>query len=196
MSFKEEYVTSKRHRILKEIIIQLRTSIPASLGSIVYKIPQLISVAFVGRIGADELASAALATSLCNVTGLSLALGLSSAVTTLTGQSKGDMDQRREMRKRSKLIDSENSRNSYDDNKGNDDYKHVSAPYGSTTPFSPSMSVSQNPKMTPKTYLYRGLFVQLMFVLPVGIYWIYGIKPLLIYLGQEDLIAEMAQVSD
>ena len=80
-----------------EIITQLKTSIPASLSSIVYKIPWLISIAFVGRIGSKELAAGALATSICNVTGLSLgsSLGLSSAVTTLTGQSKGEIQRRR-----------------------------------------------------------------------------------------------------
>ena len=196
MPSEEEYSTTKFHRILKEVFTQLKTSIPSSLASIVYRLPTLISVAFVGRIGADELAAAALATSLCNVTGLSLALGLSSAVTTLTGQSKGDMDQRRrEMMKRNKLIDSEKISNRYNKASGDDNHKYVGTVYGSTKPISSPISESHDPKMTPKTYLYRGLFIQFMFVLPVGIYWIYGIKPLLIYFGQEELIAEMAQVS-
>ena len=45
-----------------------------------------ISLSFVGRLGAAELAAAGLATSLANVTGESLLVGLASALQTLCGQ--------------------------------------------------------------------------------------------------------------
>ena len=44
-----------------------------------------------GSIGSTELAAAALATTLCNVTGMSLSVGLGSAITTLTGQARGQL---------------------------------------------------------------------------------------------------------
>jgi len=195
-----------RESVQNELFIQLKTSIPASLSSIVYKIPWLISVAFVGRIGANELAAAALATSLCNVTGLSLSLGLSSAVTTLTGQSKGEMQRRRKLarQKESKKFVKRTTENQeekkMDSEEDTTSLKHKSN-YGSTNAEEIDLESGYDMNgtsypMTPKTYLYRGLFIQLMFVLPVGIYWIFGIKTLLIALGQEETIAEMASVSD
>ena len=64
-----------------EVKEQFKTSWPTLLGMILYKVPWLISLRFVGALGAEELAAAALATTLCNVTGLSLSVGLSSAMT-------------------------------------------------------------------------------------------------------------------
>ena len=43
------------------------------------------------KLGSDALAAAALATTLCNVTGMSFAVGLSFGLSTLTGQAKGDL---------------------------------------------------------------------------------------------------------
>ena len=45
-----------------------------------------ISLSFVGKIGSSELAAAGLATSLANVTGDSVLVGISSAMQTLCGQ--------------------------------------------------------------------------------------------------------------
>ncbi len=45
-----------------------------------------ISLSFVGQLGASELAAAGLATSLANVTGDSVLVGISSAMQTLCGQ--------------------------------------------------------------------------------------------------------------
>ena len=81
---------------LSELRTQLRTSIPSILCMLLYKVPWLISLSFVGSIGSKELAAAALATTLCNVTGMSLSVGLSSAITTLTGQARGELISRGE----------------------------------------------------------------------------------------------------
>lgn len=54
----------------------------------------MISIRFVAGLGSEELASAALATTLCNVTGLSFSVGLSSALTTLSAQAKGNLKAR------------------------------------------------------------------------------------------------------
>jgi len=173
-------------RVKDELLLQWKTSIPASLNAMGNSLPWLISIAFVGRIGAKELAAAALATSICNVTGLSLSMGLSSAVTTLTGQSKGDMMQRRQRLKERRVCDNKNI------SKPIDTYESI--PKEDKTQINANMKWETIYPMTPKTYLYRGFFIQILFVLPVGIYWIYGIKQALLSLGQDETISEMAQV--
>ena len=85
------------NRFLWEVMEQSRTSVPAMLGMLLYKVPWLLSLRFVGNIGSKELAAAALATTLCNVTGMSLSVGLSSALTTLTGQAQTCEPQLREV---------------------------------------------------------------------------------------------------
>ena len=78
-------------RVISEVGEQSKTSLPSMLGMLLYKVPWLISLRFVGKLGSEELAAAALATTLCNVTGMSLSVGLSSAMTTLTAQARGDL---------------------------------------------------------------------------------------------------------
>ena len=39
--------------------------------------------------------------------------------------------------------------------------------------------------LIPLTYLYRGIFIQMLFVLPVGVWWLHGIDTLLVRLGQD-----------
>ncbi len=65
-------------RVIWELSEQSKTSLPSMLGMLLYKVPWLISLRFVGKLGSEELAAAALATTLCNVTGMSLSVGLSS----------------------------------------------------------------------------------------------------------------------
>ena len=56
--------------------------------------------------------------------------------------------------------------------------------------------VPKNQKiLLPMVFLYRGLFIQLIFVVPVGLWWISGIRPLLLALGQNVQISEMTSVS-
>ena len=90
-SSSEPKLTAWIRRLVAEVREQVRTSAPTMLSMVIYKFPWLISLRFVGAIGAEELAAAALATTLFNVMGLSLSLGLSSALTTLTGQARGDL---------------------------------------------------------------------------------------------------------
>jgi hypothetical protein len=51
-----------------------------------FRVPWMISIMFVGRLGEVELASCAMATTLANVTGMSVLQGLSSAQSTLSAQ--------------------------------------------------------------------------------------------------------------
>lgn len=78
-------------RISAEIKVQMSTALPTVQSMVLTKIPWLISIRFVGGLGSQELAAAALATTLCNVTGLSFSVGLSAALTTLAGQAKGEL---------------------------------------------------------------------------------------------------------
>jgi multidrug resistance protein, MATE family len=43
-------------------------------------------------------------------------------------------------------------------------------------------------------YLYRGLFIQLMFVLPVGVWWFVGVKSILLHLGQGEELSAMTEI--
>ena len=147
----------------QELQQQWKTSLPAILSMLLYKIPWLISLRFVGNMGSEALAAAALATTIANVTGLSLSVGFSSAMTTLAGQARGAQQQR-----------SRSDHETYLLAKSHEDE-------------------SEPPLLTTMIYLYRGMFIQLLLVLPVGCWWIYGIQPLLVTLGQGELLAIMTQ---
>eukprot|EP00980_Cylindrotheca_fusiformis_P022239 scaffold9153_cov121-Cylindrotheca_fusiformis.AAC.3 len=117
----------------------------------------LLSIRFVGEIGANELAAAALATTLCNVTGLSFSVGLSFALTTLAGQAKGELGSR------TSQSDGEVSRR----------------------------PLTQDEPLTTLVYLFRGLIIQLVLVIPIGIWWMLGTETALVTLGQDSEIAAM-----
>jgi hypothetical protein len=44
------------------------------------------------------------------------------------------------------------------------------------------------------TLLFRGILLPYVIIIPVGIWWIYGIKATLIILGQEERVSMMAEV--
>uniref|UniRef100_A0ACD5WKN5 Uncharacterized protein n=1 Tax=Avena sativa TaxID=4498 RepID=A0ACD5WKN5_AVESA len=67
----------------------LRLAGPLVASGILQCALQLVSVMFVGHLGELPLAGASLATSLANVTGFSLLVGMSSALDTLCGQAFG-----------------------------------------------------------------------------------------------------------
>ena len=68
---------------------QAGLALPVSLSMVCNRVMSLTSVAFVGRLGPVPLAAAALATTLGNLTGNSIMVGLASAVSTLGGQAFG-----------------------------------------------------------------------------------------------------------
>ena len=59
---------------------------PLSAQAILSFSATLVSMSFIGHIGKHELSAAVLGTSLFNVTGLSILIGLCSAMETLSGQ--------------------------------------------------------------------------------------------------------------
>eukprot|EP00984_Skeletonema_dohrnii_P004970 scaffold1761_cov78-Skeletonema_dohrnii-CCMP3373.AAC.3 len=186
---------------LAELRQQLRTSVPATLSMLLYRLPWLLSLSFVGAIGSKELAAAALATTLCNVTGMSLSVGLSSALSTLAGQARGELMSRsgglQTIKRRDEAWGSVKKLVAYDE------MTPLSESDGGACHFSfddtndDDATIQQQQQDTspilPLVYLYRGIFIQLIFVIPVGCYWLHGIKPLLLYLGQGEEISTMTE---
>ncbi|XP_021291987.1 protein DETOXIFICATION 16-like [Herrania umbratica] len=78
-----------REEIIEEVKKQLRLAGPLICESLLLYCLQLISVIFVGHLGALALSSASLATSFASVLAFNLLLGMSTALETLCGQSYG-----------------------------------------------------------------------------------------------------------
>jgi putative MATE family efflux protein len=216
-------VTFYSSKFFQEIEGQWKTSLPTLCALVLYKFPWLISLRFVGAIGADELAAAALASTLCNVTGLSLSIGLSSALTSeiedystvlglsvsffglhtthacicflsfaaLTGQARGDLMERHKRRQQQPAQDQQPLLESN---------QSATARYEACEPPELPLSTAEGIEtpqaakkvLLPMVFLYRGLFVQLLFVIPVGLWWISGIRGSLLALGQSQAVAEMS----
>lgn len=172
-------------RVISEVGEQSKTSLPSMLGMLLYKVPWLISLRFVGKLGSEELAAAALATTLCNVTGMSLSVGLSSAMTTLTAQARGDL-----MAKKRAILHNQTDSdiNNYDEEKKENEEQEA------IIQEEESLLTRRNNQnaLLPVTILIRGVFIQLALVIPVGIWWIVGIKPALLALGQGEDLSSIA----
>eukprot|EP00986_Skeletonema_menzelii_P013434 scaffold7822_cov131-Skeletonema_menzelii.AAC.3 len=185
---------------LSELRQQLRTSVPATLSMLLYRLPWLISLSFVGAIGSKELAAAALATTLCNVTGMSLSVGLSSALSTLAAQARGELMSRsgglQTIKRRDEAWGSVKKLIAYDEmtplSESDGGACHFSFDDHDATKQQQRQEEDLSP-ILPLVYLYRGIFIQLVFVIPVGFYWLHGIKPLLIHLGQGEEISTMTE---
>ena len=137
---------------------------PTLSSMLLYKMPWLISLRFVGQLNnPHHLAAAALATTLCNVTGISFSVGLSSALVTLTGQARGN----RQLKKKTSQL--------------------------ASSPSKSSGSSYETEINLPLMYLYRGLVVQALFVIPIGCAWLWGVRDLLIILGQTEQLAAQTE---
>ncbi len=214
---------------LQEIQSQCNIAIPTILGLVFYKIPWMISLHFVGDLGPESLAAAALATTLCNVTGMSFSVGLSSAITTLTGQARGHL-----LKNESDGgCNCEENREDRDhDHYGEDDEEeelmtlllHVPTAIHSnetqiekvitleekkseSTPLLSQIDISTNRRyaknsiscgnnspLLPLVFLYRGIIIQLAIVIPIGLWWIRGIEPILLLLGQAEKLSQMTTI--
>jgi MATE family multidrug resistance protein len=213
---------SLSYRFLEEARAQLRTALPSLASMLLYKVPWMVSLRFVGDIGADELAAAALATTICNVTGLSVSVGLSSALTTLASQSRGDRQRRRQLTmvalSSSPPSTSRNAQKSGTRRagvrfqNGNDDGDHHNGSASENSRLLPDrdqhtrnerngtvigdhqqMPDTPADPLMPLVYLYRGLIVQFVFLLPVGAWWLVGVRPALDYLGQGETLSGLTE---
>ena len=175
-----------------ELVELCKTMFPALVGLVINKIPWLISLRFVGEIGADELAATALAVTLSNVTGLSLSDGLSSALSTLTGQSWGSITRRKHSTDR--------NNNQAEEEQGQPQELHVNR----ATEISPLVprqqqqqidpnDVAAQAQLQPVVFLFRGLFILAVIVGPMVTWWIWGIGPVLIALGQNPKLSLMTE---
>jgi len=173
---KQDVQLSLWNRSKIELSKQLEIALPTLQSMVLNRIPWIISLRFVGEIGAEELAATALATTLFNVTGLSLSYGLSSAMTTLAGQAKGQLIFRSKHKKQQRVI--------FDSTAAEEN--HSSSEHYS------SRDNNDEPLM-PLVFLYRGMLIQLYLITPVGLWWIYGIKDVLIALGQTELLSDMTE---
>lgn len=207
-----------------ELRSQLAIANPTILSMVLYKLPWMYSLHFVAQLGSDELAAAALATTICNVTGLSFAVGLSFGLSTLVGQARGDLLKRgeevvaRRMRreeKRCRCEDVERSGGEEEEKKESDESEPLllvqarsASKYSSMPPAyyveeyldATALSVSDGGKspsdempIQPLVFLFRGLLVQLLFVVPIGLWWMRGIEPALLALGQGGKLSEMTE---
>ncbi|KAL6604797.1 hypothetical protein ACP70R_042741 [Stipagrostis hirtigluma subsp. patula] len=75
--------------VREEVTKQLWLAGPLIAGALLQNVIQMISVMYVGHLGELPLAGASMANSFATVTGLSLLLGMSSALDTLCGQAYG-----------------------------------------------------------------------------------------------------------
>lgn len=75
--------------LLPEIILQLRLALPATITYLFGRSLVPIALVFIGRMGDLELAAAALANTTSNVSGLSIIVGMGTAVSTICGQAYG-----------------------------------------------------------------------------------------------------------
>lgn len=75
--------------LLQEIVLQLRLALPATLTYLFGRSLVSIALVFIGRMGDLELGAAALANTTSNVSGLSIIVGMGTAVSTICGQAFG-----------------------------------------------------------------------------------------------------------
>lgn len=190
---------------MEELQEQLKTVKPALQSFVMTKIPFFITLRFLGGFGEQELASAALATTLNNVTGMSFCVGFSFALSTLAGQAKGSLivkgqEQRQEHMSSMMKAAATNNASSKD--------LLVREETGlsrtTETSISNSYSLSDDSIIIPPqklqsdlpnttiVFLIRGMVLQLCLVIPVGLSWIYGIDGILLKLGQSPTTTALA----
>mmetsp|Transcript_9532 Transcript_9532/g.28426 ORF Transcript_9532/g.28426 Transcript_9532/m.28426 type:complete len:644 (-) Transcript_9532:126-2057(-) len=175
----------------REVKIQSKIFLPALQSMVLSKIPWFITLRILGEMDAAnqeesgdsakgvELAAAALATTLCNVTGLSMCVGFSFALSTLSGQAKGEMLSRTS-RAKAAATDADELESQPQFVTENDKNDSCDNDVEASTP------------NTTVVFLLRGLIIQIMLVIPIGMWWLQGIDSFLVRLGQTPELAEHA----
>ncbi len=181
-------------RVRRELQELSRTAIPTLLGMVISKIPWLVTLRFVGQLGATELAAATLAMTLRNLTGLSLSVGLSSALATLTSQSCGQLQAKLAERKNQKQKQTEGADDlqltmEYETDVETDEVEERLGFLERRRDGFMSSSARPREPLLPLVYYYRGIFLQLAFVVPILLWWWKGLRRFLVALGQEEQLA-------
>ncbi len=182
---------------------QCTTSIPTIVGLIFYKIPWIISLHFAGQLGPEALAAAALATTLCNITGMSASVGLSSALMTLAGQAKGHLlnisldptaHHNNKTRSCTNVIMDEKKLSECDPLIGERKVSPMTkVEDGILIVHSSSDSYNGDfdTPLLPLIFLYRGIIVSLAIAFPIGLWWLNGVRTFLLLLGQSQKLSKM-----
>lgn len=197
---------------LDELRAQLRIAGPTIVSMLLYKLPWLFSLKFAGALGSEALASAALATTICNVTGMSFAVGLSFGLTTLTGQARGDLLRRgraagvgeeeicggshitdRIRRAADGAVTTSSGRTRRQGCEVEEEKKETDPLLGDPSSSLAGESDNGVELIQPLVFLFRGLAVQLLLVVPIGIWWICGTKSTLLALGQGERLSGMTE---
>lgn len=188
-----------------ELYIQLTTAAPTFLGLVLAKVPWLVSLRFLGSLQSNhELAAASFANSLANITGMAVAVALSSALATLTSQARGELQQRRK-KKQVVLEEDRLMRGTTTEAAAvvstielkellppndNDDIEIVALTHCGSTDI--GINPSTQPLLTPLVYLYRGLFMNLLFLVPMTLFWVLGgMGAVLRQIGQDEAILQL-----
>ena len=192
--------TTNLTRTWDEIYSQIIISAPTTISLLLYKLPWFISLHFAGQLGPQELSAAALATTICNVTGMSVSLGMSSAMSTLTGQTLGAMLLKDNCSLKCRPLRNDDSSQT-ESNKWSwaTEETAKSRSYETVSERISILSPKQNELckdgLSPiVTLLFRGMLLPYLIIIPVGIWWICGIKQQLIYLGQEERVSDITEV--
>ena len=168
------------------------TALPTIMERLLNRVPWLLTLCVVGfsaSISSIENSAVALATTVCNVGGLSLTVGLSMCgVTTLVGQAKGS------------LAAAASAAREFSKKYGHDEENADKAleKKGETTPLLlPSTPQSGQTASGDAllVYLFRALFIHLCVALPVGIIWLIPgvMSSALVGLGQEPNLASLTE---
>ena len=176
---------SRFARTLQEMVVQSKTALPALQSMVFSRIPWLISLRFVGGMGAPQLAAAALATTISNVTGMSLSVGLSSALSTLSGQARGELV--------SRMLHDKHLCVSFKAAQNNSVTMSPQPLQGSPLNDEPITTHSNDEPITTCIFFWRGMVIQLCVMLPVVIWWLMGVEGTLLHLGQTPLLSTMTQ---
>jgi len=186
--------------IWHDVHSQMKISVPTSVSLLLYKIPWLISLHFVGQLGPDELAAATLATTVCNITGMSICLGMRSAILTLGSQTIGRILQ---APTKINVLHVDGAVNSL--NSSSLPVKGIFRAKMETHPPLINVEVVETQSLCKESHLpsglspiilllFRGILLQFAIIAPIGVWWVSGIKASLVLLGQEERISIMAQV--
>lgn len=192
------------HDWYTETLVQLHTVIPSLIGFILAKLPWMISLRFLGALDdTHALAAASFGNSIVNIAGVAVSIALSSALATLTSQAVGEMRHRESTPKEIEMISSNNTSSSSkketervqllqdDENEQVDAAVNLTQDTEEVLPSVVNEPQDQEPIITPLVYLYRGLFINFLFIGPVVLWWLFGMRSTLRWLGQDETLSEL-----